>query len=148
MKSLDNIPKKNVYKVPEGYFDTLPGVIQSRISNEKPERSIILTYSLRLALPVLLIGIAVYLFWFNGNKQPANAEEMLASVDTEYLVSYLDEAGALDDAFYQNTSELTNTDIDAIEGMVYFGLDDQSPETDAAFDELQQEYTIDIDKSE
>jgi hypothetical protein len=36
MKKLEDIPKKTIFEVPEGYFDKLPGVIQSRIAEQNP----------------------------------------------------------------------------------------------------------------
>jgi hypothetical protein len=63
MKNLENIPKKNIYEVPEGYFDKLPGIIQARIAAETPEtkKSPFFLYSIRFALPALLIGAISYI---------------------------------------------------------------------------------------
>ena len=34
MKKLEEIPKKEVFKVPEGYFENLPGIIQARVAQQ------------------------------------------------------------------------------------------------------------------
>lgn len=127
MKNLENIPKKNIYEVPEGYFDKLPGIIQARITAESPEakKSPFFLYSVRFALPALLIGAVSYIFWLNGgNTQPASTEELLASIETSYLVDYLEETSFTGDDLLENT-EMTETDVAEIEGLIYFGADDQ-----------------------
>ena len=74
MKKLEDIPKKNVFEVPDGYFDRLPGIIQARVSQEKPS---FVWYSwpvaLRYALPVLLM-MAVGIFWYTSNPYSGTAQ--------------------------------------------------------------------------
>ncbi|MBY0433130.1 MAG: hypothetical protein K2U26_03380 [Cyclobacteriaceae bacterium] len=91
MKKLEDIPKKNVFEVPEGYFDRLPGVIQSRIAEEKKQTrwSVYLGFSLKYALPVLVIGAGIV--FYLSRPAALSAEELLATVDTQQLVAYLDE---------------------------------------------------------
>lgn len=88
---LEDIPKKNVFKAPEGYFDKLPEIIQSRIAEKetKPSGAASFGWVLRYALPLLAVGIAlVFIF-----RQPdANPEELLASVSAEELTFYLVES--------------------------------------------------------
>ena len=36
MKKLEDIPKKEIFDVPDGYFEKLPGKIQARISGSVP----------------------------------------------------------------------------------------------------------------
>ena len=93
MKKLEDIPKKTIFEVPEGYFDKLPGVIQSRIAEKSPirERASYFSLSLRYALPTIVLiaaSIFVYQTYYN---QPADVESILASVDSQDLVDYLDE---------------------------------------------------------
>ena len=93
MKKLEDIPKKTIFEVPDGYFDKLPGVIQSRIAEKSPirERASYFSLSLRYALPTIVLiaaSIFVYQTYYN---QPADVESILASVDSQDLVDYLDE---------------------------------------------------------
>jgi hypothetical protein len=142
MKNLENIPKKNIYEVPEGYFDKLPGIIQARIATEAPEvrKNLFLTYSVRFALPALLIGVVAYLFW--PNAQPSSAEELLAGIETPYLVDYLEEVSIGEDVMVEN-DDLTETDVAEIEGLIYFGSDDQTSGDEEFLEELKKDFILD-----
>ena len=93
MKKLDHIPKKNIYEVPEGYFDRLPGIIQSRIAEEKKvyERPAYFQLALKYALPMLAL-IAVLFFVVRNDQVNGNPEEMLAAISSEELTIYLQES--------------------------------------------------------
>jgi hypothetical protein len=94
MKNLEDIPKKTIFEVPEGYFEKLPGVIQSRIAEQNPvrERISYFAFSLRYALPaIVLIAASIFVYESYYNAQPTDAESILASVDSQDLVDYLDE---------------------------------------------------------
>lgn len=94
MKKLEDIPKKTIFEVPEGYFDKLPGVIQSRIAEKSPvrEQASYFALSLRYALPaIVLIAASVFVYQTYYNNQPSDVESILASVDSQDLVDYLDE---------------------------------------------------------
>ncbi len=90
MKKLEDISKRNIFEVPDGYFDKLPSKIQARIEQNQPERSAfsVFSFSLRYAMPALVIGLAVYLIW---PKTTSKGEDLLASVSTEHLVAFLNE---------------------------------------------------------
>src|SRR6188508_3233566 len=109
MKNLENIPKKNIYEVPEGYFETLPGIIQSRIAKETGESRPFMRYSVRFALPAVVLTAVVYFFLWNSDRQPSSPEEMLASIETPYLLEYLDENAMTEDDLFENTA-LTEKD--------------------------------------
>ena len=90
MKKLDDIPKKNIFEVPEGYFDRLPMKIQARL--EKPEETSsrsIWGYSLRYALPIIVVGFALAYLLRPKSFEP---EELLASIPDEHLIAFLDES--------------------------------------------------------
>ena len=138
MKKLEDIPKKNVFEVPEGYFDRLPNVIQSRVAAGKSE-SVWPTYlrlSLRYALPVLALGLA--LFFYSNRPPVASTEDLLANVDTASLVAFLDDTDVSTDdllesvplnqdeanAVEEGTLEEINVDADDIEYLKKeFGVD-------------------------
>ncbi len=109
MKKLEDIPKKQIFEVPEGYFDKLPGVIQSRIAEQIPVREQISYFalSLRYALPaIVLIAASFFVYQNYYNAQPTDAESILASVDSQDLVDYLDE----DDVSIEDILENVNTE--------------------------------------
>jgi hypothetical protein len=139
MQKLKNIPKKNIYEVPEGYFDKLPGIIQARVMKESPKQEFIFSWftALKYALPVLLIGVAGF-FWYSQTTQPEDANSILASIETEDLVAYINSSeittDELLDAFSLDTEEISN-----IENEVYGGgLSDDD------LDALMDEFDIDL----
>ncbi|HWA33476.1 MAG TPA: hypothetical protein VG737_05075, partial [Cyclobacteriaceae bacterium] len=92
MKKLDDIPKKNVFEAPEGYFERLPGVIQARVAERGQSAAWIpfLRMIPRLAVPALMIAIAA--FFYLNRSEPLSTEDLIASVDSASLAAYLDES--------------------------------------------------------
>lgn len=124
MKNLENIPKKNIFSVPDGYFDKLPSSIQVRIASENPKQELkpYFRYVLQYALPVVVVVVAA-LFIFKPKSN--SVEDMLASVSTEQLVVYLDEVdvNALTTEELIESFEFDSETIEAIEQEVYFNFD-------------------------
>lgn len=119
MKKLDDIPKKNVFNVPEGYFDKLPTKIQSRISEQQPaERPVFWMRTLRLATPVLLVLLIAGIFWFNQQGRSSDAVKLLSAVDTSELISYLNDTDLLTDELLEDFP-LDEEDVTNIESAVY-----------------------------
>ena len=120
MKKLEDIPKKNIFEVPEGYFDRLPSVIQSRIAEKNPirERVSWFVLSLRYAVPgIVLIAASIFMYQNYYNNNPADAESMLASVNSQDLIDYLDDDDVsleeiLDDV---NTNEINPDELNTME---------------------------------
>lgn len=99
MKKLDDIPKQNIFEVPDGYFDRLPMKIQSRIEASKPEPTMAKwSLALRFALPAMVLIVGV-IYFLNPNATGNGTEDLLAAINTEHLIAYLDE------------SELTETEL-------------------------------------
>lgn len=90
MKKLDDIPKKNIFEVPEGYFDRLPMKIQERVefSTQTPSASV-WSLSLRYALPVIVACFALF-YYLKPNAH--ETEELLASISNEHLIAFLHES--------------------------------------------------------
>jgi hypothetical protein len=118
MKNLENIPKKEIFTVPDGYFDSLPGKIQARISSEflVEQPSFIFRYKLQYVLPVVAL-FALCIYWFGG-QQETDAESILASIQTEELVAYLGNSELTTDDLLQGV-EFNEDDIQDIESEVY-----------------------------
>ena len=129
MKKLEEIPKKEVFKVPEGYFENLPGIIQARVAQQNKSEEVrpVFTYALQYALPAIAF-FAFGLFWFVGKNEAPTAESILASIQTEDLVAYLDESDITTEELLDDVS-LSVEDATEIEGTVYeFELDDTNVE--------------------
>jgi hypothetical protein len=138
MKKLEDIPKKDIFEAPEGYFDKLPGIIQARVAKPASDGPWVSSFrmTLRYALPVLVIGIA---FWFYLRMPDAtSAEDLLASVDTSNLVAYLEESEITADVLLENI-ELSNEDAEAIENRAFNEL--QVNDEDVEY--LSNEFGID-----
>ncbi|CAN5322886.1 hypothetical protein BH09BAC3_BH09BAC3_12330 [soil metagenome] len=138
MKKLEDIPKKDLFEAPEGYFDKLPGILQARVaeSAQKPGWVLLFQGSLKYALPVVAIGVAAVIYLNKSEEQ--SAESLLASIDSTELVAYLEESDistdelmdgvALDDdeanAIQGNTTDEVNLDETDIEELSNeFGAD-------------------------
>lgn len=133
MKKLEDLPKTNPFEAPKGYFDRLPGIIQSRIAPSeievKTQSAWLLSfrYSLKYALPVTVIA-AVSFFYLN-QKRDQSTEDLLASVDSTYLITYLDDTDLSTDDLLESVS-LDGDEADAIQQstMSEITVDDQDAE--------------------
>ncbi len=118
MKRLDEIPKKTLFEVPEGYFDQLPGRIQARISEPEPQVAWG-RLSLRYAMPLIIAGaVATFLL---TNRPEGTPEEVIASIESEQLVAYLGEteinADDILDAVMLESIEVESLELDAIDDL-------------------------------
>lgn len=139
MKKLEDIPKKNIYEVPEGYFDKLPGIIQSRVTRGDAVQKPFFMYSLRYAVPVVLVVVAALIWvWNTSDRRDMNAEQMLASIDTPTLIAYLEETDMTTDELLESVS-LSQDEVTAIEDDVY-DIDVNQSELDA----LMEEYSFEL----
>ena len=135
MKKLDDIPKKGIFEAPDGYFDRLPGIIQARVAATNPRKveRLYLRYALRYALPVILL-VTIGIFLLRPKPTPS-AEEMLASVNTPDLVSYLEETDiTVEQLLY--AIEVDDELVDAVEKEVYSTL---------PLDDLENEIEFELD---
>jgi hypothetical protein len=91
MKRWDEISKKNIFEVPEGYFDKLALNIQAKTEKISPQKSISSwSFTFRYALPValLIVGIIIVL----RPRAVQDTEQILASIPSEHLIAYLSES--------------------------------------------------------
>ena len=91
MKKLEDIPKTNIFKVPDGYFDSLPSIIQARVAKKENTWMPTFQYALKYALPVLII--AVGLIWLvNSGNQSSGTEQLLTAVSSDDLMAYIQDS--------------------------------------------------------
>jgi len=137
MKKLEDIPKKQNFEVPEGYFEKLPGIIQSRVTQQQKERSWGLDqrFALRFALPAVIL-LAIGIFWYSRSPMDKSVENILASVQTEDLITYLSESDFTTDELLEDV-RLNNEDAMDIEESVY-ELQFTDSEFEEIFNEIEQ----------
>lgn len=136
MKKLDDIPKESIFKVPDGYFEQLPTVIQSRMENASQKKTMNATWalSLKLAIPVLALIVAG-IFWL----QPARTlDTELGEIDAEQIAYFLEDAEpiAFDEA---HEDDFGSIDIDELEQAVYSEMDTTPEESDNLFNDIDLE---------
>lgn len=139
MKRLEDIPKKQSFKVPDGYFEDLPMRIQVRIETEKPKSVVSFSYgklALRYALPIILIGIVSVAVWNNYAAKTEDPLVALENVAAEQLVAYLENDEISADDILENAS-FSNTMVDEMQ-QPYEGISEKE------LDELANEYDINI----
>jgi hypothetical protein len=90
-KRLEDLEKKNIFTVPDRYFDTLPSIIQSRVA--KPERSTRFTFGwvprLAFASVILVLLVSVWFFKQNLDNQPT---ALLTQVSSTEITNYLQDS--------------------------------------------------------
>ena len=133
MKRLEDIPKKQSFKVPDGYFEDLPMRIQARIQATEKKTSWIPNFSLsfKFAIPVLLVGIISLIVWTNLSK-PIDSLANLDTVPTEQLLAYLESDDITTDEILENVT-FTNATINSL-----YESDEEIPSSE--LDDLSQQY--------
>lgn len=135
MKRLEDIPKKQSFKVPDGYFDDLPMRIQARIQETEKKSSWAWmqtpSFALKYALPVILVGVVSVVVWNNlsSTKDPFTK---LDSVPTEQLLAYLESDEITTEEIIENAT-FTNATINTL-----YEPDEEVPAED--LDELAKQY--------
>ncbi len=143
MKRLEEIPRKSIFNVPEGYFDRLPGIIQARVSQEKPVPAWRPSFSmaLRYALPVLVL-MTVGIFWFKNSSvsisSTADVEVALQSIQPGQLAIYLDDHELTTEDLVE-TITWSADDLKDLENSVYATLDVSHQEVEKILDEYDVE---------
>jgi hypothetical protein len=124
MKKLEDIPRqseKSMFKVPDGYFEQLPNVIQSRMMKEDRRAPVlrVVSFSLKVVLPLVVL-VAAGLFWFRPSPAP---ELRLDDVDTEQIALYLNNIDHLDLEDVNDTNGWTKQELDQLEDTIYSNIE-------------------------
>ncbi|MEN7550251.1 hypothetical protein AAG747_20195 [Rapidithrix thailandica] len=95
---IEDFDKKNIFKVPDDYFDKLPYKIQQRITTPSPQKAFWQLPLLKLTLPAFALFACIYIgiSHFYLNDQPSNShtvetqwEELLSGLKQEEIQAYL-----------------------------------------------------------
>jgi hypothetical protein len=125
MSRLEDVPGKDFFTVPDGYFDQLPAKIQGRIERSKLHYTLrpLLRPALIYALPLLIVAVVLFL----TTRPRPDAEAMLASVKTADLIHYLQESKITTEEMLE-AIDFSVDDLEALENQAY---DLSLPEVDA-----------------
>ena len=116
MSRLEDIPKKDFFRIPDGYFDKLPAKIQMRIETPRPQHTgqRAWRYALACALP-LVVGVIIMFF---STRAQTDAEAILASVETSELILYLQESEITTEEMMESF-EFSMDELEALENEAY-----------------------------
>ena len=113
---LEDIKKKNIYTVPDKYFDQLPTRIQSRVNEKHPVSWLSWNWSLtyKLAAPAIAIILIVIYFGRTDNYSYQDTDAILAQVSTEDIIAYLEFTDITTDDIIENV-DFTDIELDFYE---------------------------------
>ncbi|MBK7650431.1 MAG: hypothetical protein IPJ20_06300 [Flammeovirgaceae bacterium] len=134
MKKLEDISKKNIFEVPDGYFEKLPGIIQARVA--KPEPAPWFVPALKFASPMVAV-LSIGIFWYLSQGQDT-IEEQLAAIQTEQLVAYLDDATLNFDDLAESVT-WSEDDLNELEEKVFNSYDVSDTDLDILLEEFNTE---------
>lgn len=141
---LEDIKKKNIYSVPDKYFDLLPEIIQSRVNEKKPVLGLSLNWSLAFKVAAPALALVLILFYFGistTDNSTLSSDELLAQVSADDLIAYLGTTDITIDEILEEL-DLSNIELDFYEeGPIMQDMDLNDEEIEALFDE----YGIDGD---
>ncbi len=89
----EEIDKDNIFKVPENYFEELPGRIQSKIRSREKRFLPEINWLGILKISVSLAAVLFFVLYFAPLKTstgPTAPEAILAQVNTDDVIAYLE----------------------------------------------------------
>lgn len=101
---LDDTHKKNIFKVPDQYFEEFPGRLQERIREESDRGSgklISFPSYIRVAVAASILILVTFFLFLLQNNHPS-VEKLLSDVPTESLITYLEESDMSVDELMEN----------------------------------------------
>lgn len=142
---LEDIPKEQIFQVPERYFDELPMIIQTRIAKKETTKwwQVYLTpaSSWKVALATAVIAlIVVFSGVFKSSTIGVSVDSMLAEVSLEDLIEYVEYSDISTDEILAEL-DLSDYDIEFLMGEDIKLIDDSEFYDLDAID-LYEEYGI------
>lgn len=145
-KNLSNIPKKDVFKAPDGYFDSLQERIDRRVQGKRPEGRVIGLPVSRVKYISLAIAASIALliiFLPSRQNDPASpsAADLISQISDEEALAFLRVSEVeIDDLLGLAEPELWD---DAIEDAV----PDTTNDLDTDADILYEQYGVSPDEN-
>jgi len=143
---LEDIPKEQIFQVPERYFDELPMIIQARIARKESTKwwqvYLAPANSWKVALiTAVLTLIIVFSGVFKSSTVGVSVDSMLADVSLEDLIEYVEYSDISTDEILAEL-DLSDYDIEFLMGEDIKLIDDSEFQDLNAVD-LYEEYGID-----
>ena len=141
---LEDIKKKNIYSVPDKYFDQLPTRIQSRVNEKKPVFGLSFKWSFIFKVTVPAIAVILILFYFGIYDSNSNlsADDLLAQVSSADMIAYLETTDITTDDIIEEL-DLSTIDLDFYnEGPILQDIDMDEHGLDILYDEYGIESEI------
>lgn len=90
---LKGLKDKQLFTVPDGYFDRLPERVQARITTSEKRMVFKFPVALKFAFPVVLLTIVV-VFWMqnNGINKTQDVHQLLSEIPTDDILDYLEDS--------------------------------------------------------
>jgi hypothetical protein len=140
---LDDINKKNIFKVPDNYFEDFPDRLQKRIAETKKEKQVPV---IRLRTIINIAAAAVILIFavYGVNQfrnQPNSVDQLLSDISSDEMINFLVESEISVDEF------LENLDISIIASDEYSFSEELFPSEsidEETIDNLLDEYEIEM----
>ncbi|MDO6391573.1 hypothetical protein Q4E40_15660 [Pontibacter sp. BT731] len=112
---LSDLPKRNIYEVPDKYFDRLPAQIMERTAGAgySPAPWYAAAWKpLRLALaPLMLVLVLGVLYLVNLNNKEEQQIANLASIHDKEIVDYLSTYAVLESADFADLSTVSEKEM-------------------------------------
>jgi hypothetical protein len=127
MKKLEDIPKTDLFKAPDGYFDSFPAIINNKVSKKEFGWLPIAQFSLKYAMPVVVVAFG--LFWFlNQASEPSNPDQILASISSDDLIEYIQEGDLNTDDLLENIdyTQINADSLNLSESQILLNEDDMT----------------------
>jgi len=120
---INELKKGNIFKVPNGYFEELPSLVQARVLEHAGSKQGWLSLpSVRwAAVATPALAVIMYFVIFKGPVEPTpvNIDDLLAQVETNDLIACLEDSD-LTDAELISGLALESFEIDEITDELYF----------------------------
>ena len=88
MAKLDDIPKKNIFPTPEGYFDKLPLQIQNRLETEKPVEWF-MKPAFRMSFAAFILILIAGISFYYSRPVKYEVQKELSMLSDEDLFEYI-----------------------------------------------------------
>jgi len=118
MRKLEDISRENIFKVPDGYFEKLPAIIQNRVAKPEPARWFLPAFKFAMPAAVIILLVAIWV----TTSSTDSIEKQLTEIQTEQLMAYLEESDYPIDWLIEEVS-LNEDDLYGLEEEVFSSME-------------------------
>lgn len=88
---LEDLPKKEIFRTPDRYFDELPSIIQAKVVKPTPEPAFTFSWTPRRTwLSLASASLIALLVWLTyPTRQESLGEDTLSQVNDQEIINYL-----------------------------------------------------------